>query len=80
MHTTDYIQPSLDPPRAGRGVFALCEKCWVDLGTPDVRLPYYRRVWERWIPLTTTADARIGDPADLDEDWRLIRDAVLAGR
>ena len=32
----------------GRGCTALCEDCWLELHTPENRMPYYRRNWERY--------------------------------
>jgi hypothetical protein len=31
-----------------RGLFAVCQKCWEELGDPEARLPFYRAAWERY--------------------------------
>ena len=58
-HHATYYQP-------GRGVFALCQKCWSEL-TPQERLPFYRQVYEEW--------ERLGCG---DREWPDIERAVLA--
>lgn len=51
-----------------KSCFPLCQKCWVDLGDPWERLPFYYDLWQDlW-----------GAPED--SPWGPIRDAVLAGR
>lgn len=65
-HTTYYIEPSIDPPRVGWGMFALCEKCWGELRPLD-RVPYYRKAWGRW-------------KVEAAEEWLLLYQAVLEGK
>lgn len=48
------------------GCFPLCELCWVELETPERRLPYYRQLWEEW---------RAG--GDTEHEWDDIEAAVL---
>lgn len=71
-HITDYTPSS--------GCFPLCEGCWEALGTPEARMPYYRKLYEKWL-------AGAGDVSppkreeylrDLMEKWPLIEAAVLA--
>lgn len=47
------------------GMFPLCEQCWSEL-TPELRLPYYRKLFDRW-------------PRDEHQSWEALSDAVLAG-
>lgn len=28
--------------------FPLCEGCWTELGTPELRMPFYRMLWDNW--------------------------------
>lgn len=72
-HSTNY--------KDGSGCFPLCEGCWTAL-SPQERLPYYRRLWDRW--LTSALDDPIlhrGDDwiYDLHQDWPKIERAVLSG-
>ncbi len=53
----------------GRGIFALCEKCWEEL-VPSERLPYYRKVVDMWESLT---------PGDGVKVWNSVEKAVLGG-
>lgn len=39
-HTTNYSDTG--------GCFPLCEGCWMMLGTPEARLPYYKMLWDEW--------------------------------
>lgn len=39
-HTTDYS--------IVKGCFPLCEKCWLKLGCPEARIPYYKMLIDRW--------------------------------
>lgn len=55
---------------ATTGCFPLCEKCWVNLETPDARLPFYQEMWDSWntdIPMEPSG-------------WIQIRNAVLEGK
>jgi hypothetical protein len=52
-----------------RGCFPLCETCWQELGTPEARLPFYRKLWNEWV------DEHGMDPAV----WERIKAAVEAG-
>ena len=52
------------PIKLGTGVFPLCENCWRCL-TPKQRLPYYKRMWDRWPRLNS------------EEDWERVKEAVL---
>lgn len=54
---------------SGRGMFPLCKRCWVELGTPEKRLPYYRELWYRWEESTPG-----------HADWNKIEMAVLSGK
>lgn len=54
------------------GSFPLCEGCWIELGTPEARLPYYRALFDAW-----GADGR---PDDGGARWDDIQVAVLAGK
>jgi hypothetical protein len=66
-HTTwTFVSPHKTRYGEGEGCFPLCEQCWEDAGTPDVRLPYYRALWEEW-----AAEPLGGLPA-----WELIEQAV----
>lgn len=47
------------------GVFCLCHDCWEELQVPELRLPYYRMLWERW---------------HVDEPWEQMEAAVYAER
>lgn len=73
-HVTTYIehQPTAEnaPGITGAGCFPLCEECWVWLGTPKDRLPYYAALIAWWAQR---------DPMDLDEQ-RAIFSAVAEGK
>lgn len=45
-----------------RAMFALCEKCWKQLG-PNERLKHYRQLWDSW-PQPKC-------------DWNVVEDAIL---
>lgn len=51
--------------------FALCVDCWINLDTPDARLPFYRKLWNEWVKLDDTPR-----PA---EQWEQIEAAVKRG-
>lgn len=55
------------------GMFCLCEKCWNDL-VPATRLPYYRKVWEKWNDSSDSLYDIIDIPA-----WEPIETAVEKG-
>ena len=61
-HMTDYTK--------SRACFPLCEDCWGEL-SPEDRLPYYKRLWERW------QEPPYAPPPYV---WKLIERAVLEGR
>jgi len=61
-HTTNYTEHY--------GCFPLCERCWLKLGTPESRMPYYEQLWKSWI--------QSGDQPQ--EKWDQIKTAVLAGK
>lgn len=48
---------------------ALCEKCWVELGEPRDRMPYYTEMWRDW--------NRDGMAQNIE--FSLILEAVLRG-
>lgn len=61
-HVTQYIAAPAGVENAGsvigQGCFPLCEECWVWLGTPKDRLPYYAALIAWWaeyepVPLDT---------------------------
>ncbi len=51
------------------GCFPLCEPCWVELETPERRLPYYRQHWELWQESDSKSKA----------EWEQIEAAVQQG-
>lgn len=53
----------------GRGCLPLCEKCWTEL-TPAQRVPFYRDLIMSWRP---------GRALARDEEWALVKTAVLSG-
>lgn len=59
--------------QATRGCFPLCKGCWVKLGTPEARLPYYRRLIDEWVEQDRPQD----ESSELK--WPAIRAAVMAG-
>lgn len=59
-HTTEYEN--------GCGCFPLCEDCWVELRTPENRLPYYMRLVDIWEQQSPTSESKRA----------LIRKAVLS--
>lgn len=67
-HATNY--------KRGSGCFPLCEGCWSAL-TPTERLPYYQKLWHRWIWTVPLHDHVYMDR--LYEDWPKIESAVLRG-
>lgn len=49
------------------GCFPLCERCWLILGTPEKRMPYYEKlVFQIW-----------GE--NFQESWTDIKQAVMEG-
>ena len=64
-HTTDY--------KIGYGCFPLCEDCWGEL-TPEKRLPYYRKLYDRWEREGTIYNYVF------NRDWFNIKKAVLADK
>lgn len=64
-HSTIFVTATLDTP--GQGCLPLCEDCWQELGTPEKRLPYYRKLILKW-------DDR-GRKV-----WPLVEQAVKAGK
>jgi hypothetical protein len=53
-------------PGSGRGFFALCKVCWIDLKRPAKRLSYYE-------------EAYFAREDPIQEEWRKIEEAVMAG-
>lgn len=42
------VKPHDTPYGPNRGCFPLCEVCWTELAIPELRWPYYVRLWESW--------------------------------
>jgi hypothetical protein len=62
-HDTPYRETS----RVTISCFLLCETCWKELGTPEARLPYYRKfVFEL-------------SEEEIQQYWPAIQTSVLAG-
>lgn len=59
---------------SGTFCFPLCKDCWTTLKTPKARLPYYRDMVDSWVRLEPR------EAEKLEEDWKLIKTAVLAGK
>lgn len=60
--------------RESRGMFALCQACWNELGTADRRTPYYLSVHAEW-----ESEARCNGMADEDiPTEREVVDGVVA--
>ena len=66
-HSTSYEPNS--------GCFPLCERCWVELKTPPMRLPYYRTLWDDWQQWRDGENDELYDLAV----WDRIETAVLNG-
>ena len=64
IHTTAYDD--------GAGCFPLCKECWQEL-TPETRLPYYRKLYNKW----ERDSARLKIP--LRYAWDKIEAAVMNG-
>lgn len=70
-HTTPYRKDGYG--NMSSGCFPLCESCWIGL-SPEERIQFYRQMWLTW--------KQQSDPDNfeqLDEDWELIKSAVLNG-
>lgn len=61
----DYVHGHITELGDGSGCFPLCERCWSEL-TPQERLPYYRRLFDKWLADGCT-----------DRDWKTYEQAVL---
>lgn len=48
-HDTSYGRYCRDKESQGKGCFPLCEGCWQELGSPEARIEYYKRLVDRWI-------------------------------
>jgi len=51
-------------------MFPLCEGCWLDLGTAEARLPYYRALWVEWQGHEHGPAWSVVEAAVFDEDNR----------
>ena len=47
--------------------FPLCESCWQELQTPENRLPYYRKMWLKWLVWDGEAKWEVFEKAVLKE-------------
>jgi hypothetical protein len=77
--TWDYTEDHITTYDESQGCFPLCETCWLGLGTPEARMPYYEALRDRWIQ----GAAERGDWIHLQkirDEWPLIRAAVEAGK
>jgi len=81
VHNHDWTKDHATNYTANSGVHVLCERCWVELGTPEARWYYYDRIVDNWItsePVSWKNDPKLHQ--DYEAKRQLIHDAVMAGK
>ena len=76
--TWDYTDHHSTWYEDGQACFSLCETCWVGLGTPEDRLPYYEALRDSWV---SQAQQRFDQDwlNEINEKWPKIVAAVEEG-